>query len=571
MTENQLKQCVGTGKQVFERMRVNGDFYVDKTGFIREWWQERDCVTLITRPSGFGKTLNLSALNCFFSNQYADRGDLFEGLEGWRDPAMRRQQGQWPVIFLSFAGIRGGTYAEIMETMKIRLTELFSSFPELYAYQGFIENEKIALNRIRAEMSDTEAALSVHLLSSLLSKIYGKKVLIFLDEYDTPLREAYVNGYWDQLAAFLRTMYMNAFKANCSLERAVLTGITPISRDSFFSDLNHLEVVTTTSDKYASAFGFTEEEVFEALGRRGFGEKDKREVKEWADGFAFGSSSDMHHPWSVTNFLGKGKLDTSWANTSENSLVRTVLQRSDPEIKSQFESLMKGECVTVPMDEQNTYSQLETDPETIWSLLLAMGYLKIIHAMTEKEAADLDSRRMNTLALTNLEARRMVSGMIQNWFKPGGGLARFAKALLDGDMPGLNDTLNSLMRTCLSSFDAGKNPSVRMTENFYHGLVLGLLAEDGEYIVTSNRESGWGRYDVIMIPGNLPERAVIMEFKVYDQLDDEEGLEDTARNALRQIEEKRYETDLYSRGIPAENILRYGFAFRGKECLIRKG
>ena len=571
MTEDQLKQGVGTGKQDFERMRVNGDFYVDKTGFIREWWKGRDAVTLITRPSGFGKTMNLSALNCFFSNQYADRGDLFEGLDCWKDPAMRRQQGQWPVIFLSFAGVWGRTYAEMMEMMKSRLTELFSSYPELYAYRGLLEKEKTALNRIREEMSDTEAALSVQLLSSLLSKIYEKKVLIFLDEYDTPLQEAVVNGYWDQMAAFLRTIFINALKANFSLERAVLTGITHISRDAAFSDLNHLEVVPTTSDKYAAAFGFTEEEVFEALKRQGFGEKDRREVKEWADGFTFGGITDMYNPWSVMNFLDKGKIDESRANASENSLVETLLQRGDPEIKSQFESLMKGGCVTVPMDEQITCSQLDTDPEAVWSLLLAMGYLKIIHAMTEKEAADLDCRRMYTLSLPNQEVRRMFFGMIQNWFKPGGGLTKFAKALLDGDTRGVNVTLNNLMLNCMSSFDGGKNPSVRMPENFCHGLVLGLLAEDSEYIVTSNRESGWGRYDVVMEPRNLQGKAVIMEFKIYDPLDDEEGLEDTARNALRQIGEKRYETDLLSRGIPAENILRYGFAFRGKECLIRKG
>ncbi|MBO5537325.1 MAG: AAA family ATPase [Clostridia bacterium] len=567
-----MKREIGTGGQDFESMRVNGDFYVDKTDFIREWWKGRDAVTLITRPRRFGKTLNMSMLNCFFSNKYADRGDLFEGLKVWRDPSMRKQQGQWPVIFLSFAGVKGVTIESALAEIKSLMSKTFSSFPELYRSERFTPGEQRALNRIDEEMSDVTAAMSLNLLTILLAKEYEKKVLIFLDEYDTPLQEAYVNGYWDQLTAFIRTMFNNAFKTNSSLERAVLTGITRVSKESIFSDLNNLEVVTTTSDKYATAFGFTEEEVFESLERQGFGEKEKQEVKDWYDGFTFGSITDIYNPWSVTNFLDKGKLDKYWANTSENSLVGTLLRRGDPEIKSQFEILMKGGSVTVPVDEQIVYNQLDTDPEAVWSLLLATGYLKIIHAMTEKEAADLDTRRMYTLALTNLEVRRMFSGMIQKWFKPGGGLTKFAKALLDGDTRGVNYTLNNLMLSCMSSFDGGKNPSIRMPENFYHGLVLGLLADNnGEYIITSNRESGWGRYDVVMEPRNLQGKAVIMEFKIYDPLDEEEGLEDTAQNALRQIREKRYETDLLSRGIPAENILRYGFAFRGKECLIRKG
>ncbi len=290
-------KTVSIGVQDYAKLKESDCFYIDKTGFIKEWWDTNDDVTLITRPRRFGKTLNMSMLNCFFSNRYPDRGDLFTGLKIWEDEKFRSLQGSYPVIFLSFAGVKQNNYQDALAMIKHLLAGTVNDYSFLCEYEGFSERQRKTLDSIRSDMSNVDAALSLNTLSASLEQYYGKKVLIFLDEYDTPLQEAYVHGYWDELVSFIRTLFNNTFKTNPGMHRAVLAGITRVSRESIFSDLNNLNVVTTSSNEYKTAFGFTEEEVFAAMDAQGIDPEEKKNVKSWYDGFTFGDHKDIYNPW----------------------------------------------------------------------------------------------------------------------------------------------------------------------------------------------------------------------------------------------------------------------------------
>lgn len=560
-----MVRTVGIGNQDFEVIRKKKFFYIDKTQFIKEWWETGDSVTLITRPRRFGKTLNMSMVEKFFSVRYSGRGDLFQGLKIWEDEEYRELQGTCPVISLSFANIKEKDYGTARRKICQTLSNLYLEYEFLLNSDVLGERGTRFSKSVSEDMDDATATMALHQLSIYLAKYYGKNVIILLDEYDTPMQEAYVNGYWDEMVSFIRSMLNAAFKTNPYLERAIMTGITRVSKESVFSDLNNLEVVTTTSEKYGDCFGFTEKEVFAALDEFDLSDS-KDEVKDWYDGFTFGNWTDIYNPWSVLNYLDKKQLADYWANSSSNSLISELLQKEGKGVKQEFERLMKGESIEVEIDEQLIYEQLSVKKNAIWSLLLASGYLKVVGIHFMKETG----RRNYHLALTNKEVFLMFESMIHDWFsRSGDNYNDFVKALLLHDVDAMNEYMNQISDTVFSSFDTGRRPSRSEPERFYHGFVLGLMVDlSNRYILTSNRESGFGRYDVMLEPLD-PERdaGIIIEFKVF-QPKKEKDLEDTLKAALTQIEEKKYDASLTAKGIPKDRIHRYGFAFNGKEVLI---
>ena len=564
-----MAKVISIGNQSFESMRERDNFYVDKTSFIKEWWENEDIVTLITRPRRFGKTLNMNMLECFFSNKYKDRGDLFEGLDIWKEEKYRKLQGTYPVIFLSFADVKQNNYEETIQKIKKIIFDIYQKYDFLKDWEGLTDKEKTAFRNIDCVMSDIVAQGAIKDLSNYLSRYYGKKVIILLDEYDTPMQEAYVSGYWKELVAFTRSLFNATFKTNPYLERAIMTGITRVSKESIFSDLNNLVVVTTTSNQYETAFGFTEEEVFNALDEQGLSEK-KQEVKSWYDGFTFGDSRDIYNPWSIINYLKYKKFTTYWADSSSNGLINNLIQKGSPYIKTMLETLIRGEKINVIIDEQIVFSELDYSEDAVWSLMLASGYLKVISS--EKLNLIRESDNEYELAITNREILFMFRKMILRWFTPAKRETNeFIKALINGDVESMNAYMNKVTLKTISYFDSGNSPSDEEPERFFHGLVLGLMVDQTEnYIITSNRESGYGRYDIMLEPidksnENLP--CIVIEFKVINPKK-EKTLEETVEAALNQIEDKGYDAGLVKRGVKKENIHHYGFAFKGKNVLI---
>lgn len=566
MGDEYMPERVTIGTQNFEELRTNDDFYMDKTNFIKEWWESGDKVTLITRPRRFGKTLNMSMVEHFFSVQYEGRGDLFEGLSVWNEEKYRKLQGTYPVISISFANIKEDTYTKTKERIFQIITRLYNEFQFLQEEDFLNRKEQAYYNSVNENMTETVATMAIHSLSNYLYGYYGKKIIILLDEYDTPMQEAYIHGYWEELVSFMRSLFNSTFKTNPYLERAIMTGITRVSKESTFSDLNNLEVVTTTSEKYADCFGFTEQEVFKVLEQYGLLDK-KEDVKKWYDGFTFGSITDIYNPWSIINFLDKKKFAPYWTNTSSNSLIGKLIKEGSYDIKMTMEELLKGNSFFTEVDEQIVFSDLDESEDAIWSLFIASGYLKVVNV-----DQDLDSGICSyELQITNKEVYLMFRNMIKGWFAKTSKTPynNFIKALLLGNVTAMNTYMNRVALNTFSSFDTGNHPSeYTEPERFYHGFVLGLMVDLADrYTILSNRESGFGRYDVVLEPINCDDDAIILEFKVHEKTV-EENLADTVTAALKQIEEKQYATGLVAKGIPENKIRVYGFAFEGKHVLI---
>lgn len=559
-----MARTISIGAQNFEKMILNDCFYVDKTLFIKEWWESKDEVTLITRPRRFGKTLNMNMLERFWSIKYQGQGEIFENLNIWKEKSpdgdykYRDLQGTYPVIFLSFAGVKENDYDMAVYHICGILQDIYIQNYYLLDSDILTEGERVMFRKLSEHVSVQDAPMALHRLSMYLERYYGKKAIILLDEYDTPMQEAYIHGYWEQIVSFTRVLFNNTFKTNPYLERAVMTGITRVSKESLFSDLNNLNVVTMTSNEYVSCFGFTEEEVFAAMDE--FGMANRNEVKRWYDGFTIGYLHNIYNPWSIICFLDKSQLNTYWANTSSNRLAGDLIRQGSEDIKVQFEELLSGKTIQCRIDEEIVYNQLGRNEDAVWSLLLASGYLKVVEIRG----------RIYELTLTNYETKQMFEGLVLDWFgEDSASYNGFIRSLLQGDLKAMNVYINRVSKSMFSSFDGGNKPSEETRpERFYHGFVLGLLVElEDRYVITSNRESGFGRYDVLMEPKSNEYDGIILEFKVHDP-DQEMDLQQTVQAALQQIEDRQYAQTLLDHGIGHDHIRKYGFAFQGKKVLI---
>lgn len=564
-----MTRTIAIGEQDFGKIMEKNCFYIDKTGFIKSWWEYEDTVTLITRPRRFGKTLTMNMLEYFFSLNHKGRSDLFFGLKIWEEEKYRKLQGMYPVIFLSFASVKGRDYATIREKICQLIVNLYEDHRYLVE-TGFLQDESAYFfKRVSADMNDAAAEISISQLSRYLYKYYGKKVIILLDEYDTPMQEAFLNGFWKELSVFLSGLFNATFKTNTYMERAVMTGITRVGKESIFSDLNNLKVITVTSDLYASDFGFTEYEVQDALEEYGLADQ-KEAVKQWYDGFRFGSMKCIYNPWSVLNFLAEGKLAPYWVNTSSNKMVGELVRHGSMEIKSDFEIFMQGGTIQTTVNEEIVFDQLNNSQEAVWSFLLASGYLKIVSVDDSALRRSFLGKVKYELALTNGEIQIMCAVLVRSWFSTvSSSYNYFVQALLEDNVQEMNASINKISRKTFSYFDVGGE---NQAECFYHGFVLGLIAELADrYRITSNRESGDGRYDVMLEPFSNADPAMILEFKTADKKDRENGLKNAVNHAWKQILQKKYDTELTARGILREHIRIYGFAFSGKEVMIDGG
>ncbi len=551
-----MKVEYGIGYQDFAQLIESEALYIDKTDFIEEWWESKDPITLITRPRRFGKTLMLSTVDYFFSSSYANQKKLFAGLKVWKNKDLRKQMGDHQVVFFSFGSVKGERFEDSVWTICNILWRVYDDFSYLSDNPIYCKYKEGVANNDSRYVED-----AIVMLCKAIYDYCGQMPLVLLDEYDTPIQEAFLSGYWDEMISFIRRFFNASFKTNNYLGKTLMTGIARISKESLFSDLNNLSVYTVTSDKYAKYFGFTEQEVDDILD---FGSiEEKQKVKDFYDGFSFGGEKSIFNPWSILCYARERLFKCFWIHTGGTSLISKLILQGDNNLKLDIEALLRGESIHKKIDENITFDELYKVSETIWPLLLCTGYLK---AENIKYELDVEC----DLSVTNQETVLLFRDMVEKWFgQVNTEYNNFCKYLLEDDVEGMEEFVNYVALSMVSFFDVGKRPSEMEPERFYHGLVLGMMVTlRDRYSITSNRESGRGRYDIMLCPleENLP--AIIIEFKVFNPKK-EQSLEETAENALSQIIDKNYEQKLVDHGIPEDRIRMYGFGFRGKEVVVR--
>ena len=549
------KKAVPVGIENFERIINEDYYYVDKTLLIEELLINRAPVTLFTRPRRFGKTLNMSMIKYFFDVKNKEENKkLFENLKIYNSEYMS-EQGKYPVIFISLKDLKGDTWEECLKRLKLFIFDLYAEFE--YIREKMNEWDKRKFEKVLYEKEDADYIMSLKFLADSLYKYYGEKVIILIDEYDAPIINAFDKGYYNEAINFFQTFYSSALKTNNSLKYGVLTGITRIIKEGIFSGLNNLKVDTILNKKYSEYFGLLEDEVIEMLDY--FGMKYKiEEVKEWYDGYIFGES-EVYNPWSIVNYIDNGEIKAYWANVSGNTLLENMLDHAGESVYDDLKRFTDGESIEKYISDGTTIKSLLNNDDEIWQLLLYSGYLTKDEKQKEIDVTS-EYTDVYNLRIPNKEIRKYFGNMFLNrFFGTEVKTNILIKALENGDIKKFEKTLGEIMINMLSHFDLDKE-----MEKIYQVFMIGLVGFlMGKYEIISNDESGYGRYDLAMIPIKSNEKAYLMEFKISKT---KKGMEERAQKALKQIDEKKYDTKLKARGI--KNILKIGVAFYGKEVKV---
>jgi len=549
------KKAIPIGIENFEDIIKDNYYYVDKSMLIEDILVNRAAVTLFTRPRRFGKTLNMSMIKYFFDVRNKDENrKLFEGLRIFGSEYMK-EQGKYPVIFVSLKDLRGDTWEDTFENLKSFISDLYAEFEDMREIMN--KRDKIKFDKIFYEEEKGDYETSLKLLSNYIYKYYGKKVIILIDEYDAPIINAFDKGYYNEAINFFQVFYSSALKTNDSLKYGILTGITRIIKEGIFSGLNNLKVDTILNKKYSEYFGLLESEVIKMLDY--FEMKYKiEEVKEWYNGYIFGDKR-VYNPWSIINYVDNGEIKAYWANVSGNTLLENMLDQAGEDVYTDLKRFTDGESIEKYISDGTTIKSLLSNDDEIWQLFLYSGYLT-----KAKEQIEIDETSEYTniynLKIPNKEIRKYFGNMFLNrFFGTELKTSILIKALESGDIKKFEKTLGEIMVNMLSHFDLDSE-----MEKIYQVFMIGLVGFlMGKYEIISNNESGYGRYDLAMIPIKSNEKAYLMEFKISKT---EKGMTLKAEEALKQIDEKKYDTRLKARGI--KNILKIGIAFYGKKVKV---
>ena len=549
---------IGIGESDFKALRIRQNYYIDKTMYIKDIIDNESRVILVTRPRRFGKTLNMSMLKYYFDCRQKDNIELFKGLKILKEEEKYTSKlGAYPVIYITLKDVQDRSFENMLLNLKSTMINVYQEHRYLLESSKIYPEEKEKITDILfGRENEIILKNSIKSLSNYLYLYYERPVILLLDEYDVPLQNAYVEGYYDEAINFFKTFFGTTFKDNPYLEKTVITGVSRVAKESIFSGANNFKVYTVLDDEFSDDFGITEEEMEKIY--KDFDIQDKKEeIKNWYDGYKIGNREGIYNPWSILNYLADKKLMPYWVNTSSNDLIKLILKNSTT-VKEKMERLLKGEAVEVKIDIETVILGIEENEENIWGLMLGTGYLKVEEVVNEIEG-------IYKVKIPNNEIRFLFVQIIDNWFRnkiSGNDIKSILKDLVTLNLKEYEKKFKILVKEMFSYMDIGENTA----ENFYHAFVLGMLVGlKDSYIVNSNRESGLGRYDIMLEPKDKNENSFIMEFKVMEDME-EKTIEETIENAKKQIEEKEYEENLKERGF--KNITKMIYAFKGKEVKI---